>query len=82
MARLAVGFVIVTLALATPSLGQSLPQETHTGRVEPNSLQMYAFTQDGGFVFTSGIGTPIEPRRITRELGGRCPQSILVTGVG
>jgi integrase len=23
--------------------------------------------QEGGFVFTSGIGTPIEPRRITRE---------------
>jgi integrase len=32
--------------------------------------------QDQGFVFTSGVGTPLEPRRITREF------RTLLTGVG
>ena len=40
---------------------------SHRVRQLETRLAAGARWQDGGLVFTSGIGTPIEPRRITRE---------------
>ncbi len=54
MSRLVLGVVVLTLLLAAPGSAQILPQETHTGRVEPGSIQIYAFTplQSGQLIAT------------------------------
>jgi integrase len=62
-----------TIALPTVAV---TALRAHRVRQLENRLAAGARWREGGFVFTSGIGTPVEPRRITREF------RVLLTGAG